>query len=324
MTLPLIFGCSGPVLLADEKSFFKEVSPVGFILFSRNIESPDQLKSLVSDLKDLGGSSIVPILIDQEGGRVARLRPPHWQSYPPAQTFGDLFISNPIKALESTFNNYLSLSTELTELGINVNCAPCMDLYFDFAHDIIGNRSFGGDPDQVVNLAFSVIEAQSQSGVISVIKHLPGHGRALSDSHLELPHVDTLPLDLQESDFKVFEKLCQKLKPLEDLKNRVWGMTAHIVYNGIDEKKPATQSKPIVQDVIRGHIGFEGILMSDDLSMKALEGSFEERAKESLEAGCDIVLHCNGLREEMEAVARGCPEASPSLLNRITQSFGGN
>jgi beta-N-acetylhexosaminidase len=306
----VIFGLSGKEITAEERVFFSKVNPLGFILFARNIDNPEQVKKLVSDLKAIVGWEC-PILIDQEGGRVARLKPPHWRNSPAMRGFAKIAAEDNIeKAEEGVYLNYRLIGQELYELGINVDCAPVCDILFDGAHDIVGDRSFGGDVDIVSRLARKTAEGLLDSSVLPIIKHIPGHGRAKSDSHKELPVVDS-PLDeLLESDFKVFK----------NLKDMPWAMTAHILYTAIDDKKPATLSKKVIS-IIRENIGFNGVLISDDLSMEALQGSFADRTKGAIAAGCDVVLHCNGKMEEMSEIAENIFEIDNEAEARVGRSM---
>lgn len=295
MVLPqaAIFGLKGHTLSEEEKRFFSQTNPLGFILFARNCESPQQLKALTKSLSELLGRSDVPILIDQEGGRVSRLKQPHWRHPPPARLFADYVASSSLQqAGNAVYANTRMIAHELHELGITVDCAPLADIPVADAHDIIGDRAFGTEPEQVAYLAGEMAKGLLDGGVLPVLKHIPGHGRARADSHEELPAVHE-PLEvLQKIDFVPFKLL-----------NHIpMGMTAHILYTAIDAELPATLS-PRVMRVIREDIGFDGLLMSDDLSMKALGGTFGDRTKLSIKAGCDIVLHCNGNMDEMQAIA---------------------
>jgi beta-N-acetylhexosaminidase len=287
----VIFGVEGFSLNYQEIEFFNKIKPYGFILFSRNIDNPDQVKSLTSQLRDLAGPDCA-ILIDQEGGRVARLRPPYWKEYPPMSRFAQMAQNDLEKAKYEVFLNYQNIGKDLYELGINVDCAPVCDLIFDGAHDIVGDRSFGSDVTIVSALARSAAEGLLSSKVTPIIKHIPGHGRAKADSHKELPKVDCTREDLFDKDFKVFKNLC----------DMPWAMTAHILYSDIDPENPATLSKKII-DLIRVEIGFSGIIVTDDLSMEALEGSYAQRTIKALNAGCDIILHCNGNIDQMQQIA---------------------
>lgn len=293
-----IYGCAGQRLSAEERTFFRETQPWGFIVFGRNIADPDQLRALVSELRETVGDPAAPVLIDQEGGRVARLKPPHWKARVPAARFGELHARDPESARETAYLNARLMAAELTEVGINVDCTPVLDVPVEGADDIIGDRAFSREPSVIIDLGRAVIEGMIEGGVLPVMKHIPGHGRATADSHLALPRVDTDAELLSATDFVTFRSLNHC--PL--------AMTAHVVYEEIDAQRPATTSPKVIRDVIRGEIGFEGLLLSDDVSMQALSGPISVRAKAALFAGCDIVLHCNGSMEEMREVA---DEAKP-------------
>lgn len=288
--LHVIYGCEGLTLTTDEKKFFNKAQPLGFILFERNCQSPDQVKALITQLKACVNHENVPILIDQEGGRVVRLRPPHWQPRPAAKT---------LTSAQAVYDNALSIAHELSELGITVNCAPCADLLIAGADDIIGDRAFNADPAVVAEFSLAMLKGLEDGGIIPVIKHLPGHGRAPVDSHEELPIVEASYKTLSQTDFVPFKALASASK-------LAWGMTAHVIYSDLDPVNVATQSKHIIDKVIRDEIGFKGFLVSDCLTMKALSGSFTEKAHKSLAAGCDAVLMCKGTIEEYEEVVRGC------------------
>jgi beta-N-acetylhexosaminidase len=289
-----IYGLAGKTLVADERAFFGETQPWGFILFARNIENPAQVAALTASLREIGGDARTPILIDQEGGRVARLKPPHWRARPPGARFGEAYRIDPSTAREATYLNARLIAAELIALGVNVDCLPLLDVPQPGAHDIIGDRAFATDPSIVIDLGRAQIEGLLEGGVLPIMKHIPGHGRAGSDSHLELPRVTAGAEELSAVDFVTFRSL----------DSCPMAMTAHVVYDSIDPQRPATTSPKVVRDVIRGEIGFDGLLMSDDLSMKALDGPLKVRAKAALFAGCDVVLHCNGDMDEMKDVAR--------------------
>lgn len=295
-----IFGMAGLTLTDAERAFFKRTRPVGYILFARNIENPEQVIALVSDLRELDSTYDPVVLIDQEGGRVQRLKPPHWRHAPTMDEFGVLHGRNPAKALEALRLNMRLIGAELQALGIDVDCAPVMDVPVPGAHDVIGDRAFSRDPAIVAAMAPLVCEGLIDAGVVPVIKHIPGHGRAASDSHKELPVVKDDLAALRANDFVPFKALCQM-----PVQRSCFAMTAHVVYTAIDAAKPATTSKTVIADIIRGEIGFTGLLMSDDLGMKALSGPFDARAEAALSAGCDVVLHCDGNMKDMEAVAKG-------------------
>src|SRR3569623_129036 len=301
-----IYGCGGLTLSAEERDFFRDVRPWGFILFGRNVQTPDQLRSLVRAFRETVGDASAPILIDQEGGRVARLKPPHWHARPPAARVGDLHTQNPEAAREATYLNARLIAHYLAGVGINVDCLPVLDVPVAGAHVVIGDRAFAHDPATVIDLGRAQIEGLIEGGVLPVMKHIPGHGRAGADSHLALPRVDAEAEELSASDFVTFRSL--DLCPM--------AMTAHVVYDSIDPQRPATTSPKVIRDVIRGEIGFDGLLMSDDLSMKALDGALSVRARLALFAGCDVVLHCNGDMDEMRSVASGVSELQGPALKR--------
>lgn len=309
----VIFGCSGLALTPEEKVFFESCNPLGFILFERNCQNPDQLKKLVADLKATVSHDNPPILIDQEGGRVVRLKPPYWSELPPAHTFGTLAASNLNAAIQQVYELAFKIGQELKAVGVTVNCAPCADLLLEGADPIIGDRAFSDQPELVALLSSQVIRGLQDAGVTPVIKHLPGHGRAPVDSHKQLPVVTTAFDELVETDFKAFQMICDQFntQPVP------WGMTAHVVYDAIDSKNPATHSVAVIQEIIRDHIGFDGFLVSDCLTMEALSGSFEDRAQKAIESGCDAVLHCSGRLNEMIQVAVATPLISFESLKRL-------
>ena len=306
-----IYGCAGTTLSALERDFFRDVKPWGFILFARNINNPAQVQVLVQELRDAVGDGRTPILIDQEGGRVARLKPPYWRERLPAARFGALHETNPEAAREATYLNARLIAHDLSTLGINVDCLPVLDVPVAGAHDIIGDRAFAYNPATIIALGKAQIEGLMDGGVLPVMKHIPGHGRAGADSHLALPRVTATEEELSASDFVTFRSL--NLCPI--------AMTAHVVYESIDPQRPATTSPKVVRDVIRGEIGFEGLLMSDDLSMKALDGPLSVRTKAALFAGCDLVLHCNGDMEEMRDVASEVKELEGLALTRSERAL---
>lgn len=295
MSVPgaVIFGCAGTTLNGDERTFFRDTNPLGFILFARNVETPDQVRSLVDSLRNSVARDDAPVLIDQEGGRVQRLKPPHWRLAPPASIFGELYASDPAAAMMASRLNGRLLAADLAPLGIDVDCAPVLDLPASGAHGVIGDRAFADNVRAVVALGRAQADGLLAGGVIPVMKHLPGHGRARADSHHELPVVDATRAELERTDFAPFQALA-------DLP---WAMTAHVLYRALSSNQPATTSARVIGDVIRGHIGFDGVLISDDLSMKALGGTYAERARQSLDAGCDVALHCNGDLEQMREIA---------------------
>jgi beta-N-acetylhexosaminidase len=306
-----IYGCAGLTLSAAERDFFRDVKPWGFILFARNISNATQVRILIAQLRDTVGDEKTPVLIDQEGGRVARLKPPQWQARPPAAVFGNLHQANPEAAREATYLNARLIAHDLAELGINVDCLPVLDVPVPGAHDIIGDRAFATDPSTIIALARAQIDGLMDGGVLPVMKHIPGHGRAGADSHLALPRVAASAEELSASDFVTFRSLDQC--PI--------AMTAHVVYESIDPQRPATTSPKVIRDVIRGEIGFNGLLMSDDLSMKALDGPLSVRAKAALFAGCDLALHCNGDMDEMRDVASEVKALDGLALKRSEQAL---
>jgi beta-N-acetylhexosaminidase len=288
-----IYGCAGTTLTTDEERFFADTQPWGFILFGRNIRDPDQVRRLVEALRATIDDPKAPVLIDQEGGRVARLKPPYWKERVAAARIGALHAVAADAAHEAAYLHARLIAHDLAELGINVDCAPVLDVPVESADDVIGDRALSGDPAVAVDLGRSVIDGLTDGGVLPVMKHIPGHGRAMADSHLALPRVNTPRESLSMTDFVTFRGLADC--PM--------AMTAHVVYEAIDPRRPATTSPRVVKDIIRGEIGFEGLLMTDDLSMKALDGPLGKRAKAAQFAGCDIVLHCNGSLDEMAEVA---------------------
>lgn len=290
---PLILGCRGPTLSDWERRFFAENDPHGFILFKRNCERPDQVAALSGDLRACVGRSDAPILVDQEGGRVQRLGPPNWRAMPAAARFGELAARDAEAGRKAVELNARLLGDELAACGISADCAPVLDLSYPETHEAIGDRAFARSPALVAELGRAFCDGLAAAGVLPIVKHMPGHGRATVDSHLELPRVSASLADLEANDFATFRALA----------DAPWAMTAHIVFEAVDPDRPATVSPRLIQEVIRGFIGFEGVIVSDDVSMQALSGSLVERAQESLAAGCDLVLHCNGEPEEMIALA---------------------
>lgn len=289
-----ILGCAGPDLAPDERAFFRDADPLGFILFARNIDTPERARRLVEELRSCVGRAEAPVLIDQEGGRVARLKPPHWRKAPPARTLGALYANDPAAGLEATKLNSRLLAADVASIGCDVDCLPVLDIAFPETHGVIGDRAYADAPEPVAALGRAAAEGLLAEGVMPVIKHIPGHGRATVDSHHVLPTVEASREALERTDFLPF-------KLLSDLP---WAMTAHVLYRAIDPDAALTISAGGVKDIVRGHIGFDGLLLSDDLSMQALGGTLGERAGRALAAGCDIALHCNGQMDEMIAVVR--------------------
>ncbi len=299
-----ITGLGGPAISADERSFLRDAAPWGLILFRRNIEDPDQVRRLTDEFRAITGRD-APVLVDQEGGRVQRLGPPHWPVYPPGAAFGRVYQSDQAQAKAAATLGARLMAFDMQAIGIDVDCLPVADIPVTASDPVIGDRAYGDTPAQVAALAGAAAEGLLKGGVLPVVKHLPGHGRATADSHLALPVVDTDRKTLEGSDFAAFRPLAAL--PL--------GMTAHVVFSAIDPVAPATTSAIMVEDVIRGSIGFKGLLMSDDISMKALSGPLGGRARAALDAGCDVVLHCNGDLSEMQAVA----EVSPPLAGEAAR-----
>lgn len=298
-----IFGCAGQDLTPDERAFFRDADPLGFILFARNVDTPERTRRLVEELRSSVGRADAPVLIDQEGGRVARLRPPHWRKGPPARLLGELYARAPEQGLEATRLNSRLLAADVASIGCDVDCLPVLDIAFPETHAVIGDRAYAAEPEPVAALGRAAAEGLLAEGVMPVIKHIPGHGRATVDSHHTLPRVTASRALLERTDFLPF-------KLLSDLP---WAMTGHLLFDAVDPDAAITVSPKGVHDVIRGHIGFEGLLLSDDLSMEALGGSLGDRAARALGAGCDIALHCNGKREEMvEILGRIGPMTEPA------------
>jgi beta-N-acetylhexosaminidase len=311
-TRAYIVGLSGTSLNADERAFFADEPPWGFILFKRNIESPAQVAELVVGLRALAGRHDTPVLIDQEGGRVQRLGPPHCPSYPPGEVYARLYSAMADKGLRAAWLGARLIALDLHRLGINVDCLPLADVPVAGADAVIGDRAYGTNAAQVADIAMAVAEGLLAGGVLPVVKHIPGHGRANADSHLRLPTVETALTELENTDFAAF-------RPLTELP---LAMTAHVVFSAIDAAQPATTSATMFRQVIRGSIGFGGLVMSDDVSMNALSGTIAERTRASFAAGCDVVLHCNGALSEMRAVASQTPQLSGVALQRANAALG--
>ena len=314
------FSLSGDDIRDEEITLFKKDSPLGFILFRRNIDSPPQLQSLTDNLREIAGWNC-PIMIDQEGGRVARLQPPIWQKTSAARFFGDLYEDNDALAEHDIRDAYRGIAQDLTQCGINVNCAPVMDILTDATHDSIGDRAYSADPDIVGACGDIVCRTFLEHGVTPVIKHMPGHGRASVDSHHHLPIVDASLNDLQKSDFRAFRHIAQK-----DYAHRVWGMTSHILFSELDKAYPASVSRKIHQNIIRGRIGFDGFLVSDDINMKGLTsyGDVDKRALAALKAGSDAVLYCAGHIDEMQSLAGSLPRLSEESVDRLVKCHNDN
>ena len=303
-----ISGCAGPVLTAAEWRFFASAHPWGLILFRRNCDTPDQLLALTNDFREAVGRKNAPVFIDQEGGRVQRLGPPSnsWRRYPPARAYGDVYADNPLVALRTARNVGRLMALDLIACGITANCVPVLDVPQPGAHEIIGSRAYSSHLEQIMALARAHAAGFIDGGVMPVIKHIPGHGRARADSHLELPVVNASRAELEAVDFPAFAAMADA--PM--------AMTAHVVYTAIDASAPGTLSKTVIAEVIRQQIGFGGLLITDDLSMKALSGSYSEKTRTALAAGCDVVLHCNGEMAEMEEVAAAAGKLKGKALQR--------
>jgi beta-N-acetylhexosaminidase len=305
-----IYGLAGPVMSEDERAFFREANPAGYIVFRRNCTDQQQLLALTEDLRGLAGRADVAILIDQEGGRVARMREPVWPAFPAAEAFDRLYRTAPSSAIEAVRSNARALGLMLREAGINVDCLPLLDVRQPGATDIIGDRALGDQPMQVAALGRAVLSGLGSAGVCGVVKHMPGHGRALVDSHVDLPVVDAGEDELQVD-----------LEPFERLRDAAMGMTAHVIYTTWDPERPASLSPTIIAEIIRGRIGFDGWLMSDDLGMQALKGDSGERAAGVIAAGCDVALHCSGKMDEMVAVAGAVPTMTPESCERLDRAM---
>lgn len=308
---PVIFGLSGPSLTDDERAFFREAEPLGYILFKRNCVDPAQMRALTDDLRDLSGRGDLPILIDQEGGRVARMQPPVWPAFPTGAAFDALYERAPISAIEAARANGQALAAILREAGVTVDCAPLLDVAVEGGTPAIGDRAFGRDPMRVAALGRALLDGLARGGVVGVVKHMPGHGRAMVDSHLELPRV-TASAEALEVD----------LLPFQRLHDAPMGMTAHIVFEAWDAELPATLSPTVIRDVIRGRIGFDGLLFTDDIDMKALSGTAGEKAERALAAGCDVVLDCWARMPEMVEIVSRIPDAPAMCLERLARAMG--
>ena len=306
-----ITGFAGTALSPAERAFVREHEPWGFIIFKRNVETPSQLRRLIGAVREAAGRN-VPVLVDQEGGRVQRLGPPHWPSYPPGAAYGRLYDRSPADGIRAAYLGARLIAADLAAVGIDVDCLPVADVPASGADPIIGDRAYGQSADKVSALARAVADGLLEGGVLPVLKHIPGHGRATADSHHALPVVETDQETLRKSDFAAF-------RPLSDLP---LGMTAHVVYTAIDPIAPATTSVTLVRDVIRGWLGFAGLLMSDDISMGALSGSIEARARTAIAAGCDVILHCSGELAEMQAVASAVPVLTGEAAARADAALG--
>ena len=308
--VPAIFGLSGLTLTADERAFFRDADPAGYILFGRNVESREQLRALVGELKALHGRERLFVCIDQEGGRVARMKPPTWCAYPPGEAFDRLYDIAPATAIEAARLNAQALGMDLAEAGITVDCHPSLDVRQPGAHDVIGDRALGSEPMRVAALGRALLDGLGRAGVVGCIKHIPGHGRAMADSHKELPTVTASEAELETD-----------LRPFRTLAHAPVGMTAHVRYTAWDAELPGTLSPFVVGEVIRRRIGFDGLLLTDDLDMEALTGTVPERAARAIAAGCDIALNCWARMDDMVGIAQALPAMSGATTARLDRAL---
>lgn len=303
---PVIFGLSGPVLTDDERAFFREAKPAGYILFKRNVETRAQVKALTDSLRDLEGRDDVAVLVDQEGGRVARLGPPEWPAFPAGPQFDALYEKAPISAIEAARSNGNALGLMLAEVGITVDCHPILDVIHPNTTDAISIRAFGSEPMRVAAIGRATLEGLAAGGVVGVVKHMPGHGRAIVDTHYHLPTVTATEEELEAD-----------IAPFRALNQAPMGMTSHIVFEAWDKERPATLSPIVIEEVIRGRIGFDGLLMTDDIDMKALSGTPADKAAGAIAAGCDVVLDCWGRMDEMASIVERLDEMAPRSRARL-------
>ncbi len=307
---PAIFGCSGPQLTADERDFFREADPAGYILFGRNCENPQQLRALTDELRALHGRERLLISIDQEGGRVARLRPPHWSAYPAGEAFDRLYALAPASAIEAARANAHAMALELSAMGITVTFHPPLDLRRPGAHDVIGDRALGSDPMQVAAIGRAQLSGLASGGVTGCIKHMPGHGRSMVDSHKEVPIVDETAVELE-----------QDIAPFRTLNTALIGMTGHLIFPAWDAENPATLSPTIIREIIRGKIGFTGLLLTDDIDMEALADTIPQRAARAHAAGCDIILNCWAKMDDMIGICEALPAISELSAARLERAL---
>lgn len=306
----VLYGCAGPDLTSDERAFFRDADPAGYILFGRNVESRTQLRALTDELRALHGRERTFICIDQEGGRVARMKPPVWAAYPPGAAFDKLYEMAPISAIEAARAHAEALGLDLAEAGISVDCLPLLDVRQEGAHDVIGDRALGHEPLRVAALGRAMLEGLAKAGVAGVIKHMPGHGRAGVDSHKELPTVTASDADLETD-----------IAPFRSLKDSLIGMTGHVRYTAWDAENPATLSATVIRDVIRTRIGFDGLLLTDDLDMQALGGAVPDRAARAQVAGCDIALNCWAKMDDMVGIAKALAPMSEATAARLDRAL---
>ncbi len=308
--LPAILGLSGETLTDPERAFIREARPAGFILFGRNIRDRAQLGALTDSLREVTGRADLPILIDQEGGRVARLKPPEWPEFPAGWRFAELYRKAPISGIEAARINAEAIAATLAEVGINVDCLPLLDIRGEGTHDVIGDRALGAEPMQVAALGRAVLDGLEAGGVAGIVKHMPGHGRAAADSHVELPVVAADEAELETD-----------IAPFRALKDAPMAMTAHVLFPAWDADRCASVSPIVIGEVIRGRIGFDGLLMSDDIAMEALSGTHAERAQAALKAGCDLVLHCSGRLEDGKEIAGALGEIGEAATIRLERAM---
>ena len=307
---PAIFGLAGHTLTADERAFFRDADPAGYILFGRNVQDRAQLRALTDELRAIHGRERLLVSIDQEGGRVARMRPPEWDAFPAGEAFAKLWQVAPASAIEAARANAEALGHDLAEVGVTVDYLPLLDVRQPGAHDVIGDRALGEEPMQVAALGRATLDGLARAGVTGCIKHMPGHGRACADSHKELPTVEATEEELETD-----------IEPFRTLRDAPIGMTAHVRYTAWDAENPATLSPFVVNEVIRGKIGFSGLLLTDDLDMEALDGSVPERAERAIAAGCDIALNCWAKMDDMIGIAERLPAISSAGHERLTNAL---
>lgn len=309
---PAIFGIAGPELSADERAFFKEADPAGYILFKRNCDDREQLRRLTDDLRAIHGRKRLLVSIDQEGGRVARLRPPHWSDFPSGEAFDHLYRLAPASAIEAARVNAHAMALELAEMGITVDYHPPLDVRQEGAHDVIGDRALGSDPMQVAAIGRAILDGLARGGVAGCIKHMPGHGRTTTDTHKEMPTVTASAEEL-ESD----------IAPFHALRDAPVGMTGHLLFTAWDSENPATLSATIISEIIRGKIGFDGLLLTDDIDMEALDGTIPERSERAIAAGCDVVLNCWAKMDDQQGIAEILPAMGEQALARLDRALEG-
>ncbi|WP_271439181.1 beta-N-acetylhexosaminidase [Pontixanthobacter luteolus] len=307
---PAIFGLAGATLTADERSFFREADPAGYILFGRNCENPEQLRALTDSLRELHGRDRLLVSIDQEGGRVARLRPPLWSPFPAGEVFDKLYQIAPASAIEAARVNAWAMGLELAEMGITVDYHPPLDVRQEGAHDVIGDRALGAEPVQVAALGRAILDGFAKAGIAGCIKHMPGHGRTTTDTHKEMPTVTASDAELEWD-----------IAPFRTLADAPIGMTGHLLFTAWDEDQPATLSPYIIETIIRGRIGFDGLLLTDDIDMEALSGSVADRSERAIAAGCDVVLNCWAKMDEMQQIAGRVPAMTEKALARLGRAL---